>query len=284
MKKAIGVIVLCLSLSALGLADGFSLKATGGLSLLMGGNYNDAVAGLNAQLAAEATTVSSTLEKLSLGMTLEGELIYQFTENVGIGVGSGFISASNDSTRGGNVGIFDFTQTLRPTVTAIPVTLNLHFFLPLGPRANLHLFAGPGVYFSTIKLDDQYSVPLLTWNSTGAFRPESKTAFGVQGGLGLELGITPRLYLVVDAQGRWVNISDLVGTLTLTGTGPGGIPVNMAFNNLKFWYEEAEFVGTYYANYEITDVPPGGAGIRNVKDGAFSLSGVTFQAGFRIRL
>jgi outer membrane protein W len=281
MKRILLAVALCLFLSTLGFSAGLSFKATGGLSLLMGGNWNDVVEGQNAFYQDVLTSVSTPLDKLSMGLTFEGEIIYHVTENVGIGVGSGYITASKDSTLDGDLLGFPFSLNLKPSVTAIPVMLNLHYFLPISPSMNVHFYVGPGIYFSTVKLDDNLVFPGLAINALETFRPESKTAFGVQGGIGLELAVSTNVFLVLDAQGRFVDISDLVGDLTESGTVLG-IPINATYTNQKYWYYESLSGGTYYGTFAFNDTQPSGTGIRNVKDGAFSLTGVTFQAGFRV--
>ncbi len=281
MKKAIVAVVLCLFLSTFAFSAGLSFKATGGLSLLMGGNWNDIIEGENALYLHLLGSTSSNFEKLSMGLTFEGELIYHVTENVGIGVGSGFITASKDSTLEGTLLGFPLTIGLKPTVTAIPIMLNLHYFLPVSPTMNVHFWAGPGLYLATVKLDNTLVYPGLLIDTLTTFRPESKAAFGVQGGIGLELAVGSNVFLVLDAQGRFVNISDLVGDVVTTGT-VFGFTVNQTDTNQTLWYGEFNTGGTFYAEYDLDTTQPSGSGVRNVKEGAFGLTGVTFQAGFRI--
>ncbi len=280
MKKTILAVVLCLSLSTLGFSAGLSFKATGGLSLLMGGDWNDIIEGENAFYQDGLTTVSSTLEKLSMGLTFEGELIYHVTENIGIGVGSGYITASKDSTVEGMLAVFPISLGLKPTVSAIPIMLNLHYFMPVSPTINVHFYAGPGLYLSTFKLDSHTVFEGIA-DLTATFRPESKAAFGVQGGIGIELAVGGNMWLVVDAQGRFVNISELVGDVVTTGTVLG-FPINDTETNQTLWYDEFQSGGVWYAEYTLGATQPTGAGVRNVKAASIGLTGVTFQAGFRI--
>lgn len=280
MKKAIMAVVLCLFLSTVAFSAGLSFKATGGLSLLMGGDWNDIIEGENAFYQHNLTSVSSTLEKLSMGLTFEGELIYHVTENIGIGIGSGYITASKDSAVAGQLGVFPISLALKPTVTAIPIMLNLHYFMPVSPTINVHLYAGPGLYLSTVKLSDHTVFGGLA-DLTSEFLPESKAVFGVQGGIGLELAVSNNVWLVVDAQGRFVNISELVGDLTTTGTVLG-FPVSDTETNQTLWYDEFESSGVWYAEFTLASTQPSGADVRNVKAASIGLTGVTFQAGFRI--
>jgi hypothetical protein len=276
MRKLIIIAILCLSLSVLGFSSGLSFKATGGLSLLLGGDYNKIVEGTND--FNEEVNATSLIKTLNLGMTFQGEVIYQLTENIGVGLGAGYISASNEGTFEES----SLQQIYTPNVTAIPVTLNFHYFMPIGSNVNFHFFVGPGIYFAKVKFSDELIYPPFAVDLTTDFQPESKTVFGFQGGLGLELGLSPNLFFVLDAMGRMVNISDLTGPWTMSGTLLG-FSVN-ASGTGTFWYEEFLYGGDYYAGYEIASSKPSGTGLRNVKEGSFSLTGVTVQAGFRITL
>jgi hypothetical protein len=80
-------------------------------------------------------------------------VILQFADNLGVRLGTGYISASNDSTLAAHYGPIGISEQYVPTVSAVPVTLSFHYFLPLGSSLKLHFFAGPGLYFSSVKLE-----------------------------------------------------------------------------------------------------------------------------------
>jgi hypothetical protein len=50
------------------------------------------------------------------------------------------------------------------------------------------------------------------------------------------------------------------------------------------WYVEDLTNGRFYATLQFADFRPSGSDVRNVKEASFGLSGITFQAGIRIRL
>ena len=283
MKKTLVVLCLCFILASYGFGSGFSLKLSGGLSYLMGGDYNEIIQGQN-DFYHNATTlsISNDFKKLNLGWNAGAEFIVNFTDNLGLGLGVGYISASNETTLTGSIGVVSLGETYRPSISAVPITLNFHYFLPIGPTMNVHFFAGPGVYFGSVKFENEISVPVILTDITSSVKPDSSTAFGFQGGLGLEIGLSSNIFLVFDVQGRVASFSNLKGPWTVSGTA-FGIPISLSGTG-TLWYEELLDSGTYYADWDVNTTQPTGSYLRNVHAASNSLSGVSAQLGFRIAL
>ena len=285
MKKLFLIGVLCLSLTAVGFSMGFSIKATGGLSLLFGGDYNSAVQGQNdTYKSMTGVTVNSELSKLGLGLDFGAEFILQFTDSMGVGLGLGYITASNDSTLAIHEGAIGYSANYKPNVSVVPFTLNFHYFLPLGSSLRLHFFGGPGLYLASIKFN---SIRIGTLSvleiekATLAYTPDSKVAFGFQGGAGIEFGLSRNIALLLDVAGRYLSLSGISGSWTLDGH-IGLIPLHVTGTGTFYYYEET-WSGNYYGTLDVSDTLPSGAFIRNVREASISLSGVQFQTGVRIR-
>lgn len=283
MKKILVVLCLCCVLASYSFGAGFSLKLNGGMSYLIGGDYNDIIQGRTDYYNSLAgVTISSDLKKLNLGWNAGAEAIMLFTDSLGIGLGVGYISASNESTLSASEGMIALDDTYRPTISAVPITLNFHYFLPIGPSMNVHFFAGPGLYFGSVKFENEFSVPILATDIIESIKPDSQTAFGFQGGLGLEFGLSSNLFLVFDVQGRYVSFSELKGPWTMTGE-VFGVPLNLSGTG-TLWYTEILESGTYNASWAVNSTQPTGFGYRNVRAASFSLSGVSAQLGIRIAI
>jgi opacity protein-like surface antigen len=285
MKKLFLIGVLCLSLTAAGFSMGFSIKATGGLSLLFGGDYNAAVQGQNDYYnAIPSIIINSERSKLSLGLDFGAEFILQFTDSMGVGLGLGYITASNDSTLAAHYGPIGISGNYKPSVSVVPFTLNFHYFLPLGSSLRLHFFGGPGLYLASIKYD---STVIITMGAIeGAkgvqtFTPDNKLAFGFQGGFGIEFGLSRNIALLLDVAGRYLSISNISGPGTLDGH-EGIIPFHIVGTGTLYYYEYT-VGGNYYGTLTISDTVPSGVNIRNVREASISLSGIQFQTGIRIR-
>jgi len=289
MKGVILGLVLCLFLVTFSFSMGFSLKLTGGAAYITSGGYNDGIAGTNAFYAAEYTSVSGAFSKLNLGMSLGGEVILDINENFGIGLGVGYMQFSHDTeTVTGNWNFFGMpfvdTLTLKPTVTSIPITLNLHYMMPMG-GVNLNLFAGVGYYISKMKVDQSADSTFLTIATTYTFDSNSIGGqIGFQGGLGLEIPLGGNFSFVVDVTGRYVSLSDIKGDYTDYRSLLGIPIVNTAGTDSYFYTFEHNLSGTWYKRLAwVTDADkPSGTGNRNVVHGKFDLTGVSGQAGFKI--
>jgi len=279
MKKAVLGILLSLSMSVFAFSGGFSIKVNGGANFLMGGDYNAAIEDANAEWQASAWTVGSELEKLSMGWNFGAEFIYNITDQMGIGLGVGYLMASNESTI--NLSSVGLTQsyTYKPSASIIPITLNFHYFMPVGDTMNIHFTAGPGLYISNFNFEDQWQVPLLLVDLTETFEPDGVMGFGFQGGLGIEFALSPNISLCLDVLGRMANISGLTGGATLAGTILG-IPVSASETGITLYYYE--YGG--YSYLSISDTLPSGSGISNAREASVSLSGVAAQFGIKINI
>ena len=279
MKKAILGVFLCLSLAVLGFSQGFSIKVNGGANFLMGGDYNQIVQGVNDFWhASSGVTVSSDLKKLSMGWNFGAEFIYNFTDQMGLGLGVGYITASNESTIAMSLGAATQSYTYRPSASVIPITLNFHYFLPIGDTMKIHFSAGPGLYISTFTFENQWELPILLIDLTQIFSPDGVKAFGFQGGLGLEIDLSPGISLCVDVLGRMANMSGLTGGWTVAGT-IFGIPVSDSGTGTLYYYESGG-----YPSGTIDDTLPSGSGISSAREASVSLSGVCALVGLKINI
>lgn len=282
MKKLIVIAVLCLSLTVGAFALDFSVKASGGMSLLFGGDYNAAAQGQNDLFKIiPGIVINSEFKKLSMGLDFGAEFILQFTDRLGLGLGVGYITASNDSTLAGHYGLIGITINRKPNVSIIPVTLSFHYFLPLNSSFKLHFFGGPGLYLTSVKFDSTLIAtlgPIEEEKGVLVFTPDSKAVPGFQGGAGLEFDLSGNISWLLDAAGRYLSISSISGPGTLDGH-IGIIPIHITATGTLYYYEEA-VGGNYYGNIAVSNTMPLGS---NAREASISLSGIQFQTGIRIR-
>ncbi len=284
MKKLILIGLLCLSLTVGAFALEFSVKATGGMSLLFGGDYNAAVQGQNDYYKAIPLIVmNSEFSKLSLGLDFGAEFTLHFTDSMGVGLGLGYITASNDSTLAAHYGLIGASMNFKPSVSAVPLTLSFHYFLPLSSRLKLHFFAGPGLYFTSIKFDSTMIMtlgPIEVVRGDLKFTPDAKAVLGFQGGAGIEFGVSRSIALLLDVAGRYLSISNISGPGTVDGHD-GLIPFHISATGTLYYYENV-LAGNYYGDLTVSPTIPSGGGIANARAASISLSGIQFQTGVRI--
>ena len=291
-KRTIGVggAILCLILlAAAGIAQetpkAFTLKLGGGAGSLSGGDLTSFKNGANELLRDIAGlaggSMSGALENAKWGLELEGELVYNISGRLGIGLGTGYIRASADSLaemRAGTLGRIAIGW--KPVFTVVPVTVSGHYRFPVAPRLNVFARAGIGYYFAkldykTLEESELYGLTLREENDGTA----RKSGWGVQGGVGLEVRISSRLALYVEAGGRSVALTDWdVDNSYRNSNSLGSVK-----QKGTFWYVEKnnEDTGKTYPGLEMKDTQPSDPAFLTVRKAKFSLSGIVFKTGVK---
>lgn len=282
MKKALMGILLCLSLSVWGFSSGLSLRLGGGLSYLTGGDLNSALQSQNEYYQAQFTSVSGEFQKLSLGLDFDAELVWNLSPSLGLGVGAGFLRASRESGVSPSLGLIGLTKTIGPSVSVIPVTLNAHYWLALGPRLNLHVSAGPGLYVSFFRYREQYDLPILIIDTDLSYSPKPAVTFGFQGLVGLEMAVGDSFWLTLDVVGRFASVTGLNGDWTETGHSFGSPFTTSGVGSL--WSYEDKVDGSTYIFTQVSSRPPSGSNLNNIRNASVGLSGVGARIGLRLRL
>ncbi len=167
----------------------------------------------------------------------------------------------------------NYKWTLNPTLSAVPVTLNLNYFMPLGEKLKLHAMVGAGAFISS--LNYIYDIQSTVNPYGGTWTPDSKIVFGAKAGIGFEYPLAGIFVLTFDVTGRYAQIKGF--------TGPWeGIYSGVAKSGTATLYLY-DYDGTYPL-FGLYEAEPGGIHIQNVKEATFSLSGVSLLVGVKINL
>jgi len=137
---------------------GFEIKLHSGAGYLKGGDINAHIQSMNDYWSdLNYINVSGgEFKPFHLGMEFGGEIVIMFSPKIGIGVGVGYLQASKESTVESTLSNTDFTDTFNPKISIIPLSLNLHFGLPLGEKLKLKIFSGMGYYLGTVNWNYNY--------------------------------------------------------------------------------------------------------------------------------
>ena len=274
MKIIITSLSLCVFLAATAYGGKLSLKFNGGGTYLMGGDFNKATDGwrdYEKSVIGPTETFVDNLKKLGLGFQFGGELIYELSPSFAAGLEVGYLSASVES--GFSRTWHSYKMTLTPTLSAIPITLNVHYFMSLGAKLKLHATVGAGAFLS--HLNYKYEIEDTAFPYNGTWKPDMKTVLGAKAGVGLEYGLSDNLALTFDIAARYAEIKGFTGTWSGTyngveKSGPGTI-----------YYYDYEGIYPIVAIYETLS---SGGNYQNVREGKFSLSGVSALVGIRVKL
>jgi len=211
-------------------------------------------------------TTTFNWKKLSLIPDFNAEIIFNITPNFGIGIGSGIINAtskgnySSEGSSSGNLWYYgydvgDWTDTFTDKYTqnfkiqAIPITLNLYYFAPLGDSLNFYIYGGVGYYMGKLTRDftNNYTYfyeddSWYYWNEKEDYKydltakEESKqNKVGFKTGLGLEMNMGPSISLGLEVFGRFVNFNNWEGDYSDSWTSRD-----------KWWHE---YYGYWYYDH-----------------------------------
>jgi hypothetical protein len=274
MKKIVFFLIACVFLAATGYGEKLAVKLNLGGTYLMGGDYNKGITGFRdyelSVLGASETFVDS-MKTLGLGYQFGVELLYNLNVNLAVGIEAGYLGASVTSHLERTW--HNYKWTIEPTLTAIPVTLNIHYFKPLGKKMKLHATVGAGAFISS--LDYIYNIQDSANPYNGTWTPDSQTVFGAKAGIGVEYPLAGKLFLTFDVTGRYAQVKGFTGAYA-------GIYHGAAASGTGTMYIY-DYDGTYPV-FGIYSSAPSGSHLQNVREATFSLSGVSLLVGVKINL
>lgn len=235
------------------------------------GDLQQSAAGWNQDIAANGWTGSATSPNDAVG--LGGQLGFLLTPQHGLAIGAEYIGLSNydlgvnyqngPATVNGNPYNSDFDQT---TLSAyvLPITLDYYFFLP-DSSGRFFLSGGVGWYFGTVHVDRNYSA-VIAANDENLWDQFSGdlhgNAFGFQARVGREWQVTPRIGLVLYAQGHFAKIDHFTGTVDDPYGNSFSVGLASEHNlNNKVFVEDTSNIGgaadNRYASIDFTSIEVG---------------------------
>lgn len=253
------------------------------------------------------------------------EILFKISRNFGISLGSGCIFAKN---RGAytvdysyedyyglsgyysweDVSYDSYDYTREYTVSAVPITLDAYFFLPIGKKRvfNIYAHAGVGYYFGKMKhilgLDNVYSY-VSSYNGGVTYQGEgvinltltektSSRSWGYHGGMGLDIKMARFLSFGAEVYGRRVEFNDWEGSQVITGTQKGSSwsewrgwktidsrETESAFGNLWTYVSKCSGEGKGYSLMFVWDEEPESSCLADVRKSSINLNsyGISFS-------
>lgn len=232
---------------------GFSLKLSGGMGFFLDGggdleNLRLARIAYYQELKNDPDYTKTWVnwKKLSRTPNFNAELIYHINKNFGIGVGAGYLSVNVKSDYGHNYktegSVWFGTYSMEDNVsyrrsykiTAVPVTLNLYVNFPSG-AFNVYAYAGGAYYFTKLTHTFAYDATNTISTHSSIFydtmdeltendnvvenaKPDKKNAWGLNGGLGLEVKLMSHVSLGLELFGRLADFGSWSGDYKETYT------------------------------------------------------------------
>jgi hypothetical protein len=262
-----------------------SVKLYGGYSHVLAGDVNEGsdyyFEILEYYQAEGFGTITGSYKPVHGGYNFGGDIIYQLSPKLGLGLGFGYMRNSSSSVGTWDSGEGDsVTLTAEPTLTAMPIRLGLFFTTPLSKKLNLTADAG-AAYYAGLKLEAMQGLEFspdewMTMTVEGSER--SGLDIGFQGSLGVEYMISPKLGFFVEAAGRYAKFSNFE-LVTGRQENSSGEP-NTIEGKLYIYSDTA---GTTEIS-GFTIVETGDTPDPEYWEPKIDLSGFSLQIGIRIRL
>jgi opacity protein-like surface antigen len=264
---------------------GFTLKLGGGAGSWNGGDINDFFTDFNLRMNNTAglivgADVVGGINEINYGPDFEGEFIIALPKNFALGIGVGYMVRSNDDAT--EISLYGVSESIgiETRFTAVPITLNGYFHLPLGTKTRAYIKAGVGYYIgkSTYFVRQEANVLGLppAWSEDEG--DASSNGFGFQAGLGIEFNVSESFAIFLETGRRSVKLKNWEGQNRYNDY------LGASESESVDWYYAEEYDGTtrqWYRTVQIVDEQPSGEGYRSVRKAEISYSGVILRLGIK---
>jgi len=263
------------------------LRLYGGFSQAEAGDLNEGLDGyfeiLELYSALGFGSTTGGYNRLRTGYNFGADLILQVTRHIGIGIGAGYMRFSQSSLLTWSVEPETIETSVAPTLSAVPIRAGVFLTLPLGKRLNLTADGGVAAY-AALKLDWQQRLAYsdgdwVEW-SVSASRNAPFDNIGFQGSLGLEYMVSQKVGLFVEALGRYARFKNFEKA-TAVGKSNAGDSETIEG---RIYLETYTFDEGSWSQFTVEETPPISDSPSYVyTEPKIDLSGISIQAGFRIR-
>ena len=260
-------------------------------------------------------------------INLKGELLFNLTPNFSIGLGAEYLTGKSKGTMTSNedYGLTEtwwemyetYSDTWEPEykLTAIPITLNIYLFVPVGDMIELFIKGGVGYYFGTLTYNDtsdydiewdyddyyygDYDYYLYQENSSAEYKAKCNT-IGFHGGAGISINLSPNMSFVIEGAYRMVNFKKWVGDASYESSWTYVYEYDYGYGyyyeedagsdsdswkNKKIWYYEYNptyMEGEYDRMILPDEKPEENDSRKNIRPAEINLNGLCFSAGIKI--
>ena len=270
------------SASAYGSDLGFNLRLYGGLNYLSGGEFNTGLKGFNDYQGEYfqffgLTHAGGEYNPVHRGMDIGGDLIFQITPALGIGIGAGYVQGNNDSTI--SYGPVPAGMTTAAELSAVPLRLSVFYTLLTGSAIRINLHAGLSYYLAAMSFDFRPYSP-GSWVQYSA--DADGGGLGFHGGLGVELKLSQTVAIFLEGQGRYARLGGFEGKGTISNSLGGSVSAN----GTVYSFTMNQGLLGYFPGIFVFSTAPSGTFYSNVREAKIDFSGFSAVAGiiFRFKL
>jgi hypothetical protein len=247
-------------------------------------------------------TITGGYEAVHWGHEFGGDIIFQLSPKIGIGIGIGYLESSKDPAEAQSLmeiiddpsaGANSFLKDVwsNTNLRAIPLKLSVFLTLPLGGK--FHFSANAGLsYFLQARYEATWGVSAgYLRQLTGAWgyqtmsttAEQKKLPVGFQAGLGVEYNLFSRLAFFIETQGRYARFSGLEGSSLWEEAPPdlaNGLFPPFSYAG-KLYFENVPAIPGEPRLIVVQDAPPAGPS-GQPREAVVDFSGISLLIGVRI--
>lgn len=258
---------------------GVHVRLGGGYALLSGGDFATGIKGMYDGLSQSTVSAGYSVRQSDYGpfrsgYEFSGDVVYYFAGRLGLGAGGSWtrVNRTNEALFGYGADPHDFGMTTVPQMDILSFRLGVFYALPINRLLTVSLNAGPAYYSA----DYKYSANSLRGGYQYSFTQIGKgKAWGIQGGIGLEIRMNVRLSFILEARGRYARISGFECRDQVYEVVGG--PITREDKSGTLYYLEKEG----FPGLETFSGPP--AEGFNIREAVFDFSGVSFRVGLNFK-
>ena len=247
---------------------GFYIK--GGVGFADSGDFNNLINGYRDYSSAADYYIN--WPKLGMMMEFGAEILLNFTQNIGLGIGAGYITKKNVGEYGSQDPSFQVDYDREYGFKVIPISGNLHLrFL----STKLFGFSiNSGVDYLMGNLTHTYT--FQSGSGSSSRREEVKcNTIGYHGGISIDINFSSRVSLVLEGSYRFADFKEWKGSVDSPDTGN--------FDGELYYYEyESAYYEAYYPRIWVWSGAPSASYYRNVRLARINLSGFSSTIGIKI--
>ncbi len=261
MKRFTGAaafLAFALLLAARGASAGIGVRASGGLSYVSYGDFNDAAEYANEE-GLWASGATGEVGAIHWIPEFSGEVVVSVVPRLSVGVGGGIIFGTSSFVLQTGLGSYSYEHTMK----AYPVTATAYLDLPALPFAKPYVCLGGGAYRASLTFEESASGGPSAGEASADLR---KWGFGFHAGAGLSFDIVPAVQFDLGLKYRRAVVKGFEGERL----NPDGSSTEV-------------FLASYRdADGNLNFAPESTADRNAFGEGSVDLSGFAFMLGFTV--
>lgn len=247
-----------------------SFYISGGLGYVDGRDFNKLVKGYKEYWSG--TNDYANWDELELMSEFGAEIIFNLMQNIGFGIGAGYIMKDSIGNYGSQDPSFQVDYNRKYKFRVIPISGNLH--LSFLTTKILGFSINGGIDYLLGNIIHNYSYQASAGSSSKKEDVKCNT-IGFHGGISIDINFSSHVSLVLDGLYRFADFKDWEGNVESSDSGN--------YYGALYSYEyQSGYYEKYFHRMWVFSGTPSPTYYRNVRKARINLSGFSAKLGFKI--